>query len=45
MWCNTAVRGMFGHQLATAYVKVLRLCLQMTNKADLLEDSITLVVT
>ena len=26
LWCNTAGRGMIGHQLDTAWVKVLRLC-------------------
>ena len=26
LWCNTAGRGLIGHQLATAWVKVLRLC-------------------
>ena len=25
-WCNTAWRGLIGHQLATAWVEVLRLC-------------------
>ena len=44
-WCNAAGRGLIGHQLATAWVKVLRLCLQMTNEADLLEAAVTLVVT
>jgi len=42
---NTAGRGLIGHQLATAWVKVPRLCLQMTNEADLLEAAITVVVT
>jgi len=45
LWCNAAERGLIGHQLATAWVKVLRLCLQMTNEADLLEATVTLVVT
>ena len=31
--------------LATAWVKVLRLCLQIANEADLLEAAVTLVVT
>ena len=45
LWCNTAGRGLIGHQLATAWVKVRRLCLQMPNEADLLEAAVTLVVT
>ena len=45
MWCNAAGRGLIGHQLATAWVKVLRLCLQVTNETDLLEAAITLIVT
>ena len=31
--------------MATAWVKVLGLCFQMTNEADLLEAAVTLVVT
>ena len=45
LWCKTAGRGLIGHRLATAWVKVLRLCLQMTNETDLLEAAITLIVT
>ena len=26
LWCNAAGRGLIGHQLATAWVKVLTLC-------------------
>ena len=44
MWCNAAGGGLIGHQLATAWVKVLRLCLQMINEADLLEAAVTLAV-
>ena len=38
-------RGLVGHQLATTWVKVLRLCFPMTNDADLLEAAVTLVDT
>jgi len=38
-------RGLFGHQLVTAWVKALRLCFPMTTEADLLEASATLVIT
>ena len=45
LWCNAAGRGLIGHQLVTAWVKVPGLCLQMTTEADLLEAAVTLVVT
>ena len=37
MLCNATGRGLVGHQLATTWVKVLGICFQMTNEADLLE--------
>ena len=45
MWCNAAVRGLTGHQLATAWVKVLGLCSSVNNEVGLLEAVIILVVT
>jgi len=44
MWCNAAGRGLVGHHWPTAWVKVIRLCFPMTNYADLLEATVTLVV-
>ena len=38
-------RGVIGHQLATAWVKVLRLCSSVNNEVGLLEAVIILVVT
>jgi len=38
-------RGLIGHQLATALVKVLRFRFRMTTETDLLEASATLVIT
>jgi len=40
-----AGRGLVGHQLAPAWVKVLILCFPMTNEADLLEAAAILVFT
>ena len=37
--------GLVGHQLATTWVKVLGLCLQMTTEADLLEAAATIIST
>jgi len=45
LWCNATGRGLVGHQLATTWVKVLRLCFQMTTEADLLEAAATLIFT
>ena len=44
-WCNATGRGLTGHQLAAAWIRVLRICLPMTNEADLLEAAVTFVVT
>ena len=38
-------RGLVGHRLATTWVKVLRLCYQMTTEAYLLEAATTITYT
>ena len=43
--CNATGRGLVGHQLTTTWVKVLGICFQITNEADLLETAATLVLT
>ena len=45
LWCNVTGRGLAGHRLDTTWVKVHRLCYQLTTDADLFEAATTIIVT